>query len=500
MPRRRNDERRVLGPYWKPRQRQYQIVIVEPEGRGDAGGNHGGKSEKEDEEDENIRKYRYFDSREEALYVKGQIEQSWARLDQILLKDALAAFKQYRLSEGDRRGSIDEVCRRVEQFFGKFDVVVAEDGKEQRLHLAERLNFYLALIKPEECEQRYLALRWAISQLTKKRYAVDTHRGILKDTKWFFSWCCQEKKWIKSNPLAGIKGRGRVRKGKAQLRQDDVVRFFDKAIELAQLKLPRPTREELEVLLNNYTWSAVARHLGISDSGVRKLAKKYDLLEKVQVSQRFRGKEVPNEGKWAKGRMQGVTPDGALAALMTYTMGLRQGEISKRLVGDVDCNGTVLSLHDGKTEASDVPVKIPEELQPLVRRLIEGRAQNEPLFLSPRTGRFYGDDWVLKQVKRICKLAGIERPITAHGMRGTHASIAHLEGASIDAVMKGLRHADRSMTTSGHYTQPAALKEVQQSVAMSVVRKAKERPIEVTSEPTNAEALPRQSSASSMWN
>jgi integrase len=240
--------------------------------------------------------------------------------------------------------------------------------------------------------------------------------------------------------------------------------------------------------------------LGISDSGVRKLAKKYDLVGKVDVSQRFRGKEVADEGKWTKGRMKGVTPDGALAALMTYIMGLRQGEISKRVVGDVDRNGTVLNLHGGKTEASDAPVKIPEELQPLIRRLIAERPHIEPLFRSPRTGRSCGDDWVLKQVKQICEFAGIELPITAHGMRGTHASIAHLQGASIDAVMKGLRHADRSMTTSGHYTQPTAMKEVQQSIAMEVVRKAKGHPVEVTSEPTYAEAIPRPSSPSQMWN
>jgi hypothetical protein len=55
---------------------------------------------------------------------------------------------------------------------------------------------------------------------------------------------------------------------------------------------------------------------------------------------------------------------------MALLMALRSGDISRRLVRDVDLDATVLRVYDGKTHKSNRPRKIPEVLQPMLRKLV----------------------------------------------------------------------------------------------------------------------------------
>src|SRR5262249_5081493 len=62
--------------------------------------------------------------------------------------------------------------------------------------------------------------------------SVDTHRNYLAETKTFLNFCVG-KKWLRANPLAGVKGVGRRSHGKTQLRIDEARRWLNQALVLA---------------------------------------------------------------------------------------------------------------------------------------------------------------------------------------------------------------------------------------------------------------------------
>ncbi|MBI2898501.1 MAG: tyrosine-type recombinase/integrase [Deltaproteobacteria bacterium] len=64
--------------------------------------------------------------------------------------------------------------------------------------------------------------------------AVDTHRNSLAEARTFGAWC-EARKLVERNPLAGIEGVGRRRKGKPQLRIDEARKWITKAFELADM-------------------------------------------------------------------------------------------------------------------------------------------------------------------------------------------------------------------------------------------------------------------------
>lgn len=67
-----------------------------------------------------------------------------------------------------------------------------------------------------------------------KPFAVDSLKNILAESNTFMNWCVHRKKWLRKNPLVGIKIEGKRKHGKVQLRLDEARRWLAKAIELAQ--------------------------------------------------------------------------------------------------------------------------------------------------------------------------------------------------------------------------------------------------------------------------
>lgn len=74
----------------------------------------------------------------------------------------------------------------------------------------------------------------------------------------------------------------------------------------------------------------------------------------------------------------------------------------------------------------------------------EGQGAQDRIF-GPNAERY----WVLRAVNRVCKLASVTI-ITAHGLRGTHASLAVGAGISGPAVAASLGH-ETFGVTSRHY-------------------------------------------------
>lgn len=77
---------------------------------------------------------------------------------------------------------------------------------------------------PVKCAARYAELAGSM--------AVDTHRNTLNETKTFFRWVV-EQKWLGASPVESIKGIGRRKRGKPQLRMDEARRWSDVAFERA---------------------------------------------------------------------------------------------------------------------------------------------------------------------------------------------------------------------------------------------------------------------------
>lgn len=148
--------------------------------------------------------------------------------------------------------------------------------------------------------------------------------------------------------------------------------------------------------------------------------------------------------------------DGAIAALLALIMAMRASEIVTRKVCDVDTleeRADVLWIPDSKTEAGQRILEVPPELRPLLIGLVEARPANGWLFPTTKgeSGR-HDRDWPRHQVKRICDLAGVAS-VTAHGMRGLHATIAKDRGATGAMVAGTLGHAHERITAKS-YTDP----------------------------------------------
>lgn len=173
--------------------------------------------------------------------------------------------------------------------------------------------------------------------------------------------------------------------------------------------------------------------------------------------------DVEALGKRKRGKMQLRTDDtkrlidlalsqpeklGCLAIATQLLLGLRPGELVRIHARDLDCGGTVLRVPKSKTEAGIRELEIPAVLQPL---LIEHAKLSPRLF--PRKVR-----WCSRQLKKLCTLADVP-VITAHALRGMHATIAIRRGTTGHAVAEALGHSSPRVTAA-HYISPNVVKDL----------------------------------------
>ncbi len=91
-------------------------------------------------------------------------------------------------------------------------------------------------------------------------------------------------------------------------------------------------------------------------------------------------------------------------------------------------------------------LEVPDVLAPPLARLARGRAASEKLFGT------HWRDWVRKSVRAICRAAGV-KDIAAHGMRGTHATLATERGTIGHAVAMALGHESSTTTYRSYATR-----------------------------------------------
>jgi integrase len=154
---------------------------------------------------------------------------------------------------------------------------------------------------------------------------------------------------------------------------------------------------------------------------------------------------------------------GAVGVMSALLLGLRAGEVVERVVRDVDDGGRLLWVPSSKTEAGKRTLHVPVPLSGHLSRLAAGRPAQELLF------GLHWRDWVRHQARRLCELAGVP-VVPAHGLRGTHATLALDAGQSGLEVARSLGHESES-TTRGAYALAGA---GQRAVAERVVERVQE--------------------------
>jgi integrase len=181
--------------------------------------------------------------------------------------------------------------------------------------------------------------------------------------------------------------------------------------------------------------------------------KRDDLLEGIEVS----GKRKKGKPKLTQDEAQVLLtwcldhPDdpGAVATAMAFLLGMRASEIVTRSVRHIDGKGTLLDITETKTEAGERTLRVPTKLRPLLAKLAAGKGPDDLLFTE---GSRY---WLLRAVKRCCATAGV-RPVSAHGLRGTHAKMAREVGVSGVLLAQAMGH-ESETTTTEHYAGRAAV-------------------------------------------
>jgi integrase len=189
MAQRRHAER-VLGPYLV--RGRWRVIVVKATGE---------------------RASREYETLAEARQVIRSVTRESSQEDRTV-EQALTAYERYMVDEkGNRPRTLENNLWRVRVFFPDNDELVDH-------------------VTPLKGQGYYDLVRQRTTRAGKPM-SVDSHRAILAAAKTFLGWCVS-KKWITRNPLVDVKGIGKRRHGKEQLRIGEARMWKEKAVEMAR--------------------------------------------------------------------------------------------------------------------------------------------------------------------------------------------------------------------------------------------------------------------------
>ncbi len=118
----------------------------------------------------------------------------------------------------------------------------------------------------------------------------------------------------------------------------------------------------------------------------------------------------------------------------------------------IDDDGRILRIDVAKTEAGVRLIEIPTVLRDRLPALAEATITRH---------------FVNHHVHQMCSLAGVT-DVGPHALRGTHASLATMAGATSQLVADTLGHASTDITMR-HYTKRSAVEHSQTRAALAVL-------------------------------
>lgn len=145
---------------------------------------------------------------------------------------------------------------------------------------------------------------------------------------------------------------------------------------------------------------------------------------------------------------------GAVAAMIALVVALRETEIVSLTRRQIDSDFQVVWVIRGKSKPAKRRLRIPVDmdvgvvLRTCLRSLCEGKGHADLVF-----GQHHRS-WVYQNVQRICRAAGVPE-VSAHGLRGTHATLAEEEGSTPANMLRSLGHESRGVQQKA-YIQPGA--------------------------------------------
>ena len=157
----------------------------------------------------------YFETKQQAARAKRIAEQEIVEIGNVTVKAAIDTYEMFQREEKhDKLQSVLDTCYRLRLVF--------TDEAEP-----------LANLTPARCQVLVDDLKTRKTRRGKP-FAVDSLKNVLAESNTFVNWCVNKKRWLRKNPLVGVKIEGRRKHGKLQLRVDEARRWMAKAIELAQ--------------------------------------------------------------------------------------------------------------------------------------------------------------------------------------------------------------------------------------------------------------------------
>jgi|JI6StandDraft_1071083.scaffolds.fasta_scaffold17173_7 integrase len=139
-----------------------------------------------------------------------------------------------------------------------------------RCFFAKVLAKPLSTLSPPRCESLYRDLTTLKSEKTQRPLAVATHKAYLADAKSMCRWAVKVG-LLRKSPLDDVKGIGRVRRGKSQLRIDEARRWLKTAHELAAAGEDGAIAAMMTLLMGMRAGEVVSRVVRDLDDGGRLL-------------------------------------------------------------------------------------------------------------------------------------------------------------------------------------------------------------------------------------
>jgi integrase len=176
---------RVYGPY--ANRRGWRVVAVAPDG---------------------TRRSQIVATEAAAKRLRRDIEEELAA-EAVTVSEAIDLYGRHLEQKGNRPRSIDTTIRRLRAMLSNADMVLVD-------------------LTANACMRLYEELR-ARPTRSGRVVKTDTHRNTLTETRTFLRWAGQ-RGWVHGDPMAKVKGIGRRRRGKPQLRIDEARALMGVAI------------------------------------------------------------------------------------------------------------------------------------------------------------------------------------------------------------------------------------------------------------------------------
>lgn len=250
MPR-RNDERRVLGPY-EITPTQWRIIVVNPQ----------------DPDPKRRRTPETHESEDAAKRAIALYQKNWEKLLSVSIEKAIDAYKQFQIDNKVKEKSYEETERRLHLFFTSTPTL--PDGTPRPIRID--LQFAVADLDEVICQSLYDDFRTRLVTKGKGANAKtnpisdDYQLNVLSQSKTFLGFC-KDKGWNERNPMAEVEGIGKRNHGKQQLRIDEAVRWLDTAIDLAEGGDEGAVAAIMTLLMSNRASEVTERRVRDLDAG-----------------------------------------------------------------------------------------------------------------------------------------------------------------------------------------------------------------------------------------